>query len=226
MSNISGKNKYLALVILIGGKSTRFGTDKGLYEFLGKPLITYQLEVLSQLNYDIYVSAHSQKQVQNYVNNIDYRNITAFIIDDKEYIRDNNIRSPLIGMYSAFEELEKLGYKKTFTLSCDLPLIKIETIKFLITQANDDNVDCAIPRWNNNYLEPLFAIYPVAKGLQKIKENLENHTYKLLKILDKSWNIKYISIEKEIQPLDEKLLTFININNHVDIEKLLELYHT
>lgn len=218
MSNTSGRNKYLAFVILIGGKSTRFGTDKGLYEFLGKPLIMYQLEVLSQFNYDIYVVAHSQKQVQKYVNNIDYRNITAFILDDREYIQEKNVRSPLIGIYSAFKEIDKLGYEKAFTLSCDLPLIKSEIVELLITQAKD--VDCCVPRWNNNYLEPLFAIYPVKKALQKIKENLNSETYKLIKILDKSWNIKYISIEKEIQPLDEKLLTFININNHVDIEKL------
>ncbi|MFX1445609.1 MAG: molybdenum cofactor guanylyltransferase [Promethearchaeota archaeon] len=223
MLNISGRNKYLAFVILIGGKSTRFGTDKGLYEFLGKPLITYQLEVLSQFNHDIYVAAHSKNQVQKYINTIDYRNITAFIIDDSEYIRGKNLRTPLIGIYSAFRELNKLGYKKAFTLSCDLPLVKFETINFLITQAN--NVDCCVPRWNNNYIEPLFAIYPVAKALQKIKENLTNQTYKLLQILDKNWNIKYISIENEIQPLDEKLHTFININNHVDIEKLLEIYH-
>ena len=78
MSNISGRNKYLAFVILIGGKSTRFGTDKGLYEFLGKPLIMYQLEVLSQFNHDIYVAAHSQKQVQKYIDIIDYSSFFIF----------------------------------------------------------------------------------------------------------------------------------------------------
>ena len=223
MSNISGRNKYLAFVILIGGKSARFGTDKGLYEFLGKPLIAYQLEVLSQFNHDIYVAAHSQKQVQKYIDIIDYRNITAFILDDNEYIQGKNVRTPLIGIYSAFKEIEKLGYKKAFTLSCDLPLIKYEAVNLLITKAKD--ADCCIPRWNNNYLEPLFAIYPVKKAIQKIRENLNNKKLKLIKILDKNWNVKYISVENEIQPFDKKLLTFININNHVDIAKLQELYH-
>ena len=222
MSHISGKNKYLAFVILIGGKSTRFGTDKGLYEFLGKPLIMYQLEVLAQFNNDIYVVAHSQNQVQKYVNTIDYRKITAFIIDDKECIPGKKIRSPLIGIYSAFKEIEQLGYKKAFTLSCDLPLIKREVVKLLLKHSKD--FDCCIPRWNNNYLEPLFAIYPVKKALQKIEENLKNETYKLSSILNMDWSIKYISIEEEIQPLDNKLLTFLNINNHVDIDKLLEIH--
>ena len=222
MSQIRGKNKYLAFVILIGGKSARFGTDKGLYEFLGKPLIMYQLDVLSQFNNDIYVVAHSQNQVQNYVNNIDYRNITAFILDDKECISGKKIRSPLIGIYSAFKEIEKLGYEKAFTLSCDLPLIQHEVVNLLLKYSKD--VDCCIPRWDNDYLEPLFAIYPVRKALRKIKKNLKNETFKLTNILNMDWRIKYISIEKEIQPLDGKLLTFLNINNHVDIDKLLEIH--
>ena len=222
MSNISGRNKDIAFVILIGGKSTRFGTDKGLYEFLGKPLIMYQLDVLSHFNYDIYVVAHSQKQVQRYVNNIDYRKITAFIIDDKEYMQGKNVRSPLIGIYSAFKEIDQLGFKKAFTLSCDLPLLKFEVVKLLLKHVKD--ADCCVPRWNNDYLEPLFAIYPVKKALHTIKEQLNNESYKLTKILGKDWDIKYISIEKEIQPIDDKLLTFININNHIDIEKL-EIHH-
>ncbi len=222
MSNISGNNKYLAFVILIGGKSTRFGTDKGLYEFLGKPLIVYQLEVLARFNNDIYVVAHSQNQVQKYVNDIDYRNITAFILDDKECTSGKKIRSPLIGICSAFKEIEKLGYEKAFTLSCDLPLINPEVVNLLLKHSKD--VDCCVPRWNNNYLEPLFAIYPVKKALQEIEENLQNETYKLTSILNRDWSIKYISIEEEIQPLDDKLLTFLNINNHVDIDKLLEIY--
>ena len=222
MSHISGKNKYLAFVILIGGKSTRFGTDKGLYEFLGKPLIMYQIEVLTQFNNDIYVVAHSQNQVQKYVNNIDYRKITAFILDDKECVPGKKIRSPLIGIYSAFKEIEKLGYEKAFILSCDLPLIKREVVNLLLKHSKD--VDCCVPKWNNNYLEPLFAIYPVKKALHKIEENLKNETYKVSRILNRDWSIKYISIEQEIQPLDDKLLSFLNINNHVDIDKLLELH--
>jgi molybdopterin-guanine dinucleotide biosynthesis protein A len=222
MSNIGGKNKYLAFVILVGGKSTRFGTDKGLYEFLGKPLIMYQLDVLSQFHYDIYVIAHSENQVQNYVNNIDYRVITAFILDNKECVPGKKLRSPLIGIYSAFKEIEKLGYEKAFTLSCDLPLIKREVVNLLLKHSKD--VDCCVPRWNNNYLEPLFAIYPVKKALHQIKKNLKSETYKLTSILNMDWSIKYISVEGEIQPLDEKLLTFLNINNHVDIDKLLEIH--
>ena len=76
MLTINNKPKYLAIAILIGGKSTRFGSDKGLYNFLGKPLITHQLETLNQGNYDIFLVASSKEQVQNYANKIDIKNIT------------------------------------------------------------------------------------------------------------------------------------------------------
>ena len=63
---ISKKSKNLAIVILIGGKSSRFGKDKGLFKFHGKPLISYQLETLKQVNHDIFLISNSKEQVQKY----------------------------------------------------------------------------------------------------------------------------------------------------------------
>ncbi|MBY9013150.1 MAG: NTP transferase domain-containing protein, partial [Candidatus Lokiarchaeota archaeon] len=44
--------KNLAILILVGGKSVRFGSDKGIFEFQGKPLVSYQLETLNLFRYD------------------------------------------------------------------------------------------------------------------------------------------------------------------------------
>ena len=71
MSKIKNRSKDLAIVILIGGKSKRFGSDKGIYEYNGKPLISYQLETLSSLDKDIFLVANSINQVQYYINRID-----------------------------------------------------------------------------------------------------------------------------------------------------------
>ncbi|MFX0049049.1 MAG: NTP transferase domain-containing protein, partial [Candidatus Hermodarchaeota archaeon] len=46
----------------MGGKSTRFGSDKGIFNFRGKALIDYQLETLFPLNYDIFLVANSTEQ--------------------------------------------------------------------------------------------------------------------------------------------------------------------
>ncbi|MHA1525726.1 MAG: molybdenum cofactor guanylyltransferase [Promethearchaeota archaeon] len=222
MSNISSRNKSLAFVILVGGKSARFGEDKGIFEFLGKPLISYQIEVLSQFNHDIFIVAYSQNQIQEYIEKINYKNIMAFILDDRDLVQDKNIRTPMIGMYSAFKELDKLGYEKAFLLSCDMPLINLDVVELLIKQS--EGYDCCIPKWKSNYMEPLFAIYPVKKALKSSETNLKNEIYKMLKIIEENWNTNYISVDDDIQPLDNNFLTFINVNSPIDLEKLFEMY--
>ncbi|MBY9020757.1 MAG: molybdenum cofactor guanylyltransferase [Candidatus Lokiarchaeota archaeon] len=215
---MSGKNKYLAFAILIGGKSTRFGTDKGLFSFQGKPFISYQLETVSRFSNDIFLIANSQQQVQNYINEIDYSKVSAFIVDDHEIITDQKVSSPLIGLYSVFKELNTLDYKKVFVLSCDNPLIQFDVIQYIINQC--DGFDCCIPRWKNNFLEPLFAIYPIWEAYEISKQNLNKNIFKLSQLISQAWKTNYISIEDEILLLDKKLLSFININTKDDISNL------
>ena len=222
MLKITKKSKDLAIIILIGGKSKRFGSDKGIYEYNGKPLISYQLETLCRFDNDIFLVANSVRQVQKYLNKIDLEKIVAFIIDEKEGSSDKDLRTPMIGLFSAFKELDKLGYKKVLALSCDTPLIKKEVIEYLI--GNCKSFDSCIPQWSNGFLEPLFAIYPVKKAIKTAKNSIKNQSYKLSNLLHFTWEIKYIPIEKFIKPLDEDLITFLNINEKLDLVKLRKVW--
>ena len=69
---------------MIGGKSTRFGSDKGLFKFQGKSLVDYQLDTLSRFEYDIFLVANSKQQVQHYINEIDVKKVMGFVIDDDD----------------------------------------------------------------------------------------------------------------------------------------------
>jgi len=215
---ISIEPKYLAITILVGGESTRFGSDKGLYEILEKPLISYLLENLFQNKFDIFIVAHSNRQVQNYINKIDIRKIIAFIIDDQILSLKTNKHSPMIGLYSAFKELNKLSYEKTLVLPCDTPLIQKNVINLLIEESKE--YDCCIPRWNNGFLEPLLAIYPIKKAFARAAKVLKGNNYKLTKLLAEDWKINYISIENLIQPLDAQLLSFFNINEQSELKMI------
>jgi molybdopterin-guanine dinucleotide biosynthesis protein A len=221
VSSIRDKSKYLAVSILIGGKSSRFGSDKGLFEYLGKSLISYQLDILSQKNYDIFLVANSRKQVQNYINKIDIKNITAFIIDDNNALPELKSHTPMKGLYSASKKLKILEYEKMLVLACDSPFIHYNVIELLIKQSI--GYDCCIPQWNNSFVEPLFAIYSIEKLLKKVKENIGHNNLKLSNLLDKSWKINYLSIENAIKPIDKRLLTFFNINTSNDIEKVINI---
>lgn len=221
MSSIRNRTKYLAVSILIGGKSSRFGSDKGLFEYLDKPLISYQLDTLSQGNYDIFLVANSRQQVQNYINQIDIKYITGFIIDENNFSPEVKTHTPMIGLYSASKELKSLAYEKTLVIACDTPLINYDVLELLIETSI--GYDCCIPQWNNNFVEPLFAVYSIEKLFRKTKENLKEYNLKLSNLLDRNWKINYLSIENVIQPIDNNLLTFLNINSSKDIEKLIKI---
>ena len=164
------------------------------------------------------------QQTQNYISKIDYRIITGFIVDDISLIGEKSTRSPLIGLYSTFKELLSLNYEKTFILACDNPFIQFKVIELLIS--NSINYECCIPQWENGFVEPLFAIYPTRKAYYLSKKNLDNKQFKLNKLLDKKWKTKYISIENEIKLIDNKLLTFVNLNKVEDIKNVKKIYKT
>jgi molybdopterin-guanine dinucleotide biosynthesis protein A len=203
---------------LIGGKSTRFGSDKGLFKFQGKSLVDYQLDTLSRFEYDIFLVANSKQQVQHYINEIDVKKVMGFVIDDDDLALKQESRSPLIGLYSAFKELKNLEYEKVLVLPCDTPLVKFEVIDFIIKQCK--KFDCCIPKWNNNLLEPLLAIYPIENAYETSRRNIIETQYKLTKIIGINWKTNYISIEQDIKKIDPNLLSFKNINNREDIKKM------
>jgi molybdopterin-guanine dinucleotide biosynthesis protein A len=142
----------------------------------------------------------------------------AFILDDYDIILNQNVRSPILGLYSTFKELKKLTYQKVFALSCDNPLFSYEVIDFMIKECSQ--YDCCMPKWNNDFKEPLFAIYPVEKAYKSSLRNLKQKQYKLTKIIDEDWIVKYISIEQNIKYFDQNLLSFKNINKPTDIKTL------
>jgi len=214
--------KYLAILILIGGKSTRFGTEKAVIEFFGKSLILHQIETLNKFDQDIFLVAHSEEQVFNYHKSIEFPKEITFIVDDREIFKHLKIFKPMLGIYSGLKELFRLNFEKAFLLSCDMPLIKPEIIELMIKES--EGYDCCIPRWNNGFLEPFFAIYPVEKGYYKAREILNSENYGLYNFIDKNWKINYVSVEKSIQPLDKNLVSLININGPIDLAKLIKFY--
>jgi len=211
--------KALVILILIGGKSIRFGTEKAAIELFGKPLILHQIDTLYKFDQDIFLVAHSEEQIFNYRKEIEFPKEINFFLDDREVFNHPKIFKPMLGIYSGFKELLKLNFEKAFLLSCDIPLIKSEVVELMINESK--GYDCCIPRWNNGFLEPFFAIYPVEKGFYRAKEILTNENYGLYNFIDKSWKINYVSVEKSIQPLDHNLVSLININGPIDIAKLV-----
>ena len=218
---MSNNQKDLAIVILIGGKSARFGTERAMIELFQKPLILHQVETLANFDQDIFLIAHSEEQIYEYRKEIQFPREVSFIIDDRKLFPDPHVFKPMLGIYSGFKELNRLGFKNGFLISCDMPLIMPEVLEFMIKESK--GYDCCIPKWENGYLEPFFAIYSVDKTVIKSKEILEKNLG-LLDLIDENWNINYISIENSIKKIDSKLWSLFNITSPVDLQKLAKIY--
>jgi molybdopterin-guanine dinucleotide biosynthesis protein A len=215
--------KKLAIIILIGGKNIRFGNESAaVIEVLGKPLILHQIETLSKFDEDVFLVANSEYQINSYYKKINFPRDIKFVVDDTEILKDTDLRTPMLGIYSGFKELNRLGFEKGFLLSGDMPLIKPKVIELMINRVK--GYDCTVPRWNNGYLEPLFAIYPVNNTFKLAEKSIQERNYALNNIIDESLNINYISVEESIKPLDQNLVSLININGPIDLEKLIKLY--
>ena len=215
--------KKLAIIILIGGKNIRFGNESAaVLDVLGKPLILHQIETLSKFDEDVFLIAHSEYQINSYYKKINFPRDINFIVDDPEILEDKELRTPMLGIYSGFKELDRLGFEKGFLLSGDMPLIKPKVIELMINSVK--GYDCSVPRWNNGYLEPLFAIYSANNIFKLAKKSIQERNYALNKIIDTSLNINYISVEESIKPLDQNLVSLINVNGPIDLEKVIKLY--
>jgi len=119
----------LAIVILIGGKNIRFGNESAaVIDVLGKPLILHQIETLSKFDEDVFLVANSEYQINSYYRKINFPRDINFIVDDPEIIGDLDVRTPMLGIFSGFKELNNLGFEKGFLLSGDMPLIKPEVV--------------------------------------------------------------------------------------------------
>lgn len=214
--------KILAIAILIGGKSLRFGTEKPVISFFDKPLILHQIETLAAFDEDVFLVAHSTAQIINYKKKIDFPKEIRFIVDDREFFPYENLFSPTLGVYSALKELDHLEFEKVLIISGDAPMIKAEVIEHIIKQSIA--YDCCVPKWENGYLESLFAVYPVKSALSLAEKALKANKFNLSLLIDPNWKINYISVERDLRPLDKHLLSLFNISGPIDIEKLIKYY--
>lgn len=206
------------IIILVGGRSSRFGQDKGLYVWRGKPLIMHMLESLAPLHYPTCLVAFDDAQVEKYQKIIP-KSITNihFLTHALAPACPPDIRAPIIG---AAVGLRYFAQKvdAVFILSCDIPLIKAGILKYMADHFAGE--DALIPQWDSNqYLEPLHGLYTVAVTRERAEFAISQKTWKTLLLFNGSINWKSVSIEKELKPIDPSLGSFANFNYEKDLEK-------
>jgi molybdopterin-guanine dinucleotide biosynthesis protein A len=182
-------------VVLIGGKSRRFGSDKVLSRFKGKPLIEHVLDTIQPLFDAIILVGHKRKGLEKY----------RVVEDFKPGC------GPLGGVYTALNSIQS---EHCFVCAGDMPNMSREFISFMITQA--DNHDIVMPVWSKGR-EPLHAIYcrtiiPYAASM------LKKNDFRIFSLIEKVDTL--IIPEETVRIYGDPHVLFLNINTVGDMSRL------
>ena len=192
-------------IILCGGKSSRMQKNKALLKLSDKTVIEIVTEKLKSIFNEVLISANDSKQY-------DFLNLPV--------VYDIFIgKGPLAGIHSA---LKYSSTKNNFIISCDIPLISIELIKYLINLNSEKSI--LLPK-SNGRIQQLCGIYS-----KSVIDEIEN----IFKLSEKDKNIKgsvYELLERasnEIIDVDDLYFynknIFLNMNSPEDYELIKNIY--
>ena len=121
--------------ILTGGKSSRFGTDKALIKLGGKPIIQ--------------IIADELKKIFQIVTLVTDRPGDYSFLSLESVADTYTAGGPLAGIHTA---LKHSVAERNFIISCDMPLINSEIIKYIIEYPTDKNIVIPFADGRKQYL--------------------------------------------------------------------------
>lgn len=196
-------------IILAGGFSRRFGSDKGLVVLANKPLVVHVIEHVSSVVDEVLLVVSSEAQKQSFESIL--KNKAKLIID-----KDDS-QSPLIGAITGFETAKG---EYSLLLPCDTPLVSTKIVQFLLDLCS--NRSAVIPRWPSGYIEPLQAVYHTKPALTAAKNALAAGNMNMRSMIDDLIGVRYVSTIV-LEQLEPELVTFFNVNTPHDLKKAAAL---
>lgn len=182
-------------VVLIGGRSRRFGRDKVLSEFRGIPLISHVVDVLVPLFDEIILVGHRRTGLERYR-----------VVED---IRPGC--GPLGGIYTA---LATTGAEFCFVFAADMPNLNTGFISHMISLT--DSHDIILPVWSKGR-EPLHAIYR-RTVLPRVEELLARNSFRIFSLIEQADTL--MVPEVTIRTFGDPEAMFSNVNTMHDMERI------
>ncbi|MEO7027433.1 MAG: molybdenum cofactor guanylyltransferase [Caulobacteraceae bacterium] len=139
----------LAGLVLAGGRSKRFGSEKAVALFRGRPMLDWSLDALATVCGAVAVSARAESAAADLA-----RGRGLPVLADDPDIPEG----PLAGIAAGIAWARNSGFTHLATLPCDAPLVGAEQLRRLIAEAAATGAFAVTP----DGPQPLIAIWPVA----------------------------------------------------------------
>lgn len=179
----------VGVILLAGGKSSRMGADKGLLLVNKKPIMAHIITTVSFISDTIIIVSNKNE----------YQQFGFPVVED--LIKN---AGPLAGIYTG---LKHTNVEKNIVLSCDVPFVSENLLRFLIENSN--SFDATIAQ-KNSILHPLIGVY----------------TKKCLPIFEKELVQQQLKVRLALQKVQLNIVNanqfnekdFININTPIDLK--------
>ena len=186
ISNVKG-------LVLVGGKSTRMGTDKSQLKYFGKPQKEHVKELLENNQLETFYSVQNSSE-------------------NKDEIHDAFLNlGPFGGICSAFQKDPNSAW---LVLATDVPFVDDEVIQLLLKNRNPSKVATAIKGKGKEFVEPLITIYEpkaypillqyLAQGYSCPRKMLINSDVEIIEVDDSL--IRNINTPEEFELAKKELL--------------------
>ena len=182
-------------VILAGGRSSRFGSNKALVRIDGVPLIQRTADLLSSLFPQCLLVTNTPAEYEFLSLPVTHDRFQGF--------------GPLAGIHAA---LLQISTPRAFVVACDMPNLSPELIQYMCS-ISEEAYDVIIP-WLERGQEPLFGIYRKS-CLAVITSCLQHMDCQIIRALG-DLRVRRIS-EAEILAITGDLSCFKNINRPTDL---------
>lgn len=202
ISNVKG-------LVLVGGKSTRMGTDKSQLNYFGKPQKEHVKELLENNKLDTFYSVRPFNSAQGDKKEL---NVISNSAEKPQEITDSFLNlGPFGGICSAFQKDPNSAW---LVLATDVPFVDDEVIQLLLKNRNPSKVATAIKGKGKEFVEPLITIYepkayPVllqylAQGYSCPRKMLINSDVEIIEVDDSL--IRNINTPEEFELAKKELL--------------------
>lgn len=189
-------------LILAGGRSSRFGTDKAFELLKGKPLLEYVLDALSPVAGALFIVADSSERFAPFADR------SSILVDELPGL------GPLGGLSTG---LKASPDDFNFVAPCDTPFINPQLVSYMLKQASGS--DALVPR-SLGRLHTVNAVYS-KKCLPAIEESLESGLFRISSIFDKI-RVSYLD-DGVIKEFDADRRSFFNVNTRQDMDEAIRI---
>jgi molybdopterin-guanine dinucleotide biosynthesis protein A len=186
-------------VVLAGGRSSRFGANKALADWRGRPLVEAVVKSLLEVLPKVLVVTKNASELQ-------------FLTSDRVRVVEDLCRDghPMGGLFTALKGLET---QHAFVAACDMPFVAPRLIEAMWHSRAD--YDAVIPVWRDKR-QPLCGVYSRAcAGM--IRASIDADSLGISRLFD-TLRTRFM-LEKEVAGVDPQGLSFMDIDTREDYER-------